>query len=90
MHGILFRVYIFVTEDADAAYVTLQIWKYVILQQFSEISDFKTRDFNKISKRVVRDFKGVADPSCHPNSKPLLVCHTQVAQLASGTGQVHN
>ena len=53
----------------DVAYVTLQIRKYIqeiygSLQQFSEISDFKIRDFNKISKRAVRDFKpGVADPS---------------------------
>ena len=35
---------------------------YRTLQQFSEISDFIRRDFNKISKRPVRDFKGVADP----------------------------
>ena len=47
----------------DVAYVTLQIREiYGTLQQFSEISDFKSRDFSKISKRAVRDFQGVADP----------------------------
>ena len=52
--------------------MTLQIRKYReiygTLQQFSEISDFEIRDFNKIPKRAVQDFKGVVDPSFYYKS----------------------
>ena len=64
IHGIISRVLYKLVGLLDVAYMTLQYKSiqeiYGPLQQFSEISDYK---INKISKRAVQDFKGVANPS---------------------------